>query len=45
LTAERQIGEAPGSAGNAGASFLWRRVTNRFYPELWQARQLFQPSG
>jgi tryptophan 2,3-dioxygenase len=45
LTAERQIGEAPGSAGTAGASYLWRRVPTRFYPELWHARQLFQAAG
>jgi len=38
LAAERQIGARPGTAGSAGGSYLWSRVSARFYPELWEAR-------
>jgi tryptophan 2,3-dioxygenase len=38
LAVERQIGARPGTAGSTGGSYLWSRVSARFYPELWEAR-------
>ena len=38
LAAERQIGAKRGTGGSTGGSYLWSRVTARFYPELWESR-------
>jgi tryptophan 2,3-dioxygenase len=37
---ERQIGARPGTGGSAGIAYLRGRADLRFYPELWEARDL-----
>jgi tryptophan 2,3-dioxygenase len=38
--AERQIGGSPGTGGSTGGAYLRARADRRFYPELWEARDL-----
>jgi tryptophan 2,3-dioxygenase len=40
LVVERQIGARPGTGGSAGIAYLRGRTDLRFYPELWEARDL-----
>lgn len=35
---ERMIGQRPGTAGTAGASFLSRSLQTKAFPDLWQVR-------
>jgi tryptophan 2,3-dioxygenase len=43
---ERTIGDhSPGTAGSAGAGYLGRTLTYRFFPELWEARNRISASA
>jgi tryptophan 2,3-dioxygenase len=41
MTAYRQIGRSPGTGGTAGIAYLEKRLSRRFYPELWEVRTLW----
>lgn len=45
LAAARQIGNAPGTLGTAGVTYLEQRISRRFYPDLWSIRPDLQYSG
>jgi tryptophan 2,3-dioxygenase len=38
LTAARHIGQSSGTGGTSGIKYLERRLTRRFYPDLWDVR-------
>ena len=42
LTAARHIGDNPGTGGTSGVAYLERRMSRRFYPDLWAARTFFE---
>ncbi|WP_433346691.1 tryptophan 2,3-dioxygenase family protein [Microtetraspora malaysiensis] len=45
LAVARQIGNAPGTGGTTGLTYLEHRWTRRFYPDLWAIRADLQISG
>ena len=41
IMVSRTIGGRPGTGGSSGKAFLESRISHRFFPELWEVRNVF----